>query len=226
MTREEIVRRIEAAFQIFTQAGHRSEYSALMPPTATAGKLYEAYILARVAQQLVTREGMELTLSNGNRIALKSSPGPINRQFPRIDARQLSSPVAELWTDVEFLSLSCCMRAKTRPLTRGEYHELDIVMVEPEVVGRPRPDQIWLGVECKNTGYGKSLLREILGIRRELSLLRDVEERTRFSRWPRSHLSASPPSCLAVFCADRGAEEYAVPGEVFGIDFFHEELPV
>lgn len=223
MTREEAIRRIEAAFRRFTAASDGSEYSALLSPMMTRGKLYEAFILARVAQQLVTQEGMELTLSNGNRIALKSSPGPINRQFPRIDARKCGTTVAELWTDVEFLSWSYWMGARTRLPTRGEYHELDIIVVDPEIVGRPSPDDIWLGVECKNTGYGKNLLREILGIRRELSLLTGLEEHTRFTRWPRSRLEVHPPACLAVFCADRSVNEYAAPGETFGIDFFHEE---
>ena len=226
MTREEAVARIETAFRSFTNARDSSEYSTLLSPSVAAGKMYEAFVLAKVAEQLVKWEDMELTLSNGNKIALKSSPGPINRQFPRIDVKKTGTTVAELWTDVEFMSWSYWWQAKTQPLTRGEYHELDIVMVDPGVVRRPSPDRIWLGIECKNTGYGKSLLREILGIRRELSLLLKAGAPTRLSRWPRSHVTADPPSCLAVFCADSSVLEYSVPGETFGIDFFHEELCV
>ena len=226
MTREEAIARIETAFRRFTDASDGSEYATLIPSAVAAGKMYEAFVLAKIAEQLATREDMELRLVNGNNIALKSAPGPINRRFPRIDAKRNGTTVAELWTDVEFLSWSYWMRATGEAPTRGEYHELDILMVDPGVLGRPSPDRIWLGVECKNTGYGKNLLREILGIRRELSLLHGAEKPTRFLRWPRSHVAANPPSCLAVYCADRGVEDYAIPGETFGIDFFGEELCV
>ena len=133
-----------------TSASDTSQYSTLLPPAVGAGKKYEAFILAKVAEQLVAQEGMNLTLSNGNKIALKRSHGPINRRYPRIDAKRSGMTVAELWTDVEFLSWSYWKRPKTRPLTHGEYHELDIVMVDPGVDRRPSPDEIWLGVECKN----------------------------------------------------------------------------
>jgi len=76
-------------------------------------------------------------------------------------------------------------------------------------------------VECKNTGYTKDLLKSILGIRRELSLLRD-DQRTRFSKWPRRLVPADPPSCLLVYSTDSAVLDYASPGEVFGIDFVHE----
>ena len=226
MTREEAITRIENAFRSLTNARDSSEYSTLLSSAVAAGKMYEAFVLAKVAEQLVTREGMELTLFNGNKIALKSSPGPINRRFPRIDAKRSGTTVAELWTDVEFLSWSYWSKVGKQPLTRGAYHELDIVMVDPGEVGRPSPDKIWLGIECKNTSYGKSFLREILGIRRELSLLQRVGQPTRFCSWPRFHVRADPPSCLAVFCADKRVLEYKFPGETFGIDFFHEELCV
>jgi hypothetical protein len=83
---------------------------------------------------------------------LKSAPGPINRSYPRIELRRSGVCVAELWTDVEFLSLSHASR-RSGTLTKGDYHELDLIIVEPGQQGRPRHDSVWLGVECKNTGY-------------------------------------------------------------------------
>jgi hypothetical protein len=79
-------------------------------------------------------------------------------------------------------------------------------------------------VECKNTEYTKSLLKEILGVRRELSLLQGAELRTRFSKWPRQTVPAKPASCLTVYATHPVVLEYARPGSVFGIDFYHEEL--
>ena len=130
--------------------------------------------------------------------------------------------VAEMWTDIEFVSLSHSIRGGGPP-ERGEYHEVDIVVLEPGLAGRPPHDSIWLAVECKNTGYHKGLLKEILRIRRELSLWQDPL-RTQFRKWPRATVPAKPASCLIVYSTDRAVLEYARPGEVFGIDFRHEEL--
>ncbi len=154
---------------------------------------------------------------------LKSSPGPINLAYPHIELNRNGSHVADLWTDVEFLSLSYCTNASSSPPTKGHYHELDLVVVRLGASGRPRCDEIWLGVECKNTTYQKGLLKEILGIRRELSLLRDPTK-TPFNTWPQTHVPASPPSCLMVYSTDPGVVQYSAPGTMFGIDFVYESL--
>ena len=215
--------RIERAFRSLTTAQDSSSYSTLLPASLTSGKLYEAFILGKVAEKLVTVEGYSLTLINSNHIALKSSPGPVNRQYPRIDVVDGGRTVAELWTDVEFLSLSYDRDRSFGPPSRGDFHELDLLVVDPGISGYPRHSQIWLGIECKNTGYSKGLLREILGVRRELSLL-DNQRGTRFRSWPRQRVPANPPSCLVVYTTDSRVNHYASPGETFGIDFVHQEL--
>ena len=84
-------------------------------------------------------------------------------------------------------------------------------------------DELWLGIECKNTGYQKGLLKEILGIRRELSLLSN-SKLTRFRVWPRTTVPADPASCLLVYSTDANVSDYAAPGEVFGIDFIYDPM--
>jgi hypothetical protein len=91
-------------------------------------------------------------------------------------------------------------------------------------VERPRHDQVEIGVECKDTGDQKQLLRGILGVRRELSLLRD-DIATGFVRWPRTVVPADPPSCLLVYSSDRKVLDYTEPGRVFGVDFHHLPPP-
>jgi hypothetical protein len=90
--------------------------------------------------------------------------------------------------------------------------------------GRPRHDEILLGVECKNTVYTKDLLRGILGVRRELSLLRPLRP-TRFAIWPRKTIPADPPSCLMVYSTSPIVVNYTDPGDMFGIDFVYHVLP-
>lgn len=222
MTKEDLKNRITDIFDnLFPSAANADK--DLVPATLTDGKLYEAYIVAVVAENLAVEEGFDLVLSNGNHVQLKSSPGPINRNYPRIQLNHSGRTVAELWTDIEYLTLSYAGSARGTP-NKGDYHELDIVVVPHGANGRPRHDQIWLGVECKNVDYDKSLLKEILGIRRELSLLQSPQS-TMFSSWPRSRVPADPPSCVLVYASKPKVLEYSDPGELFGIDFVHEPLP-
>jgi hypothetical protein len=93
----------------------------------------------------------------------------------------------------------------------------------PEYRNHPRCDAIWLGVERKNTGYQKGLLKEILGIRRELSFVTD-DRSTNFKVWLRAQVPADPASCLLVYSTDAAVSEYAAPGQMFGIDFIHEPM--
>ena len=222
MNAQTIKRRIEAAIRKFAQATSTQAYG-LVPSALTSGKLYEAHVLSLVLARLHTDEGFRITLVNSNYIPLKSSPGPINSRYPHFDLYRGGYKVAELWTDIEFLALSYSQSGATRSPRYGDYHELDIVVVESGISGRPAHDKIWLGIECKNTGYNKSLLKEILGIRRELSLLQDSRP-TKFRSWPRSAVPAEPPSCLLIYSTDSTVLNYSAPGKVFGIDFRHETI--
>ena len=222
MTRDQIQRQLQDVFSRHLGASSATT-DRLVPSGLLSGKLYEAYVLSRVVEQLASREGCSLILRGGTKIKLKTSGGPINRQYPRIEVYRSGNCIAELWTDVEFLSLSYCSGGKGRPLTAGDFHELDIVITRAGVSGRPEYQDIWLGVECKNTGYQKGLLREILGIRRELSLLVEPQP-TNFRSWPRTMVPANPSSCLLAYSTDPNVTEYAAPGTIFGIDFVYEPM--
>lgn len=222
MTTPQLKRRIEYAIKRYAHAANSKSYS-LVPLTVQAGKLYEAHVLSLVLQRLSQDEGFSIFLVNSSFITLKTGHGPINRRYPRFDLFRNGTKAAELWTDIEFISLSYAARAVSRSPDAGEFHELDLVVVDPNITGHPRHDQIWLAVECKDTNYGKNLLREILGIRRELSCLTQSTA-TRFSTWPRPHVMARPPSCLMVYSTSVAIASYTSPGELFGIDFVHAPI--
>lgn len=202
--------------------GTMTDIEGLIPRAYTAGKLYEAYVLALICQRLKSHEGCTLTLIGSTKISLKSSPGPINLSYPHISVDRHGRHFANIWTDIEFTSLSAAQAGKS-PLTLGDYHELDIAVLLPGASGRPLPSEVLIAVECKNTGYQKSLLRETLGVRRELSLLQSPSP-TQFAIWPRAMVPADPPSCIAVYSSDSAVLNYSGPGTFFGIDFFHEPL--
>jgi hypothetical protein len=222
MTAATLKRRITDIFENLFPTATEPELD-LVPRSLTDGKMYEAYVLAVLSRDLVLREGMNLRLVNGKFIQLKSSRGGINRRYPCIEAYRGGRLIGEIWTDIEFLTLSFSRSSLPAP-NKGHFHELDIVMVTPGASGRPTNAQVLLGVECKNLTYEKGLLKEILGVRRELSLLQGPK-RTAFNSWPRTSVPADPASCLLVYASSEEVLEFSDPGEVFGIDFFHEPLP-
>jgi hypothetical protein len=223
MNKGAVKAKVESLLRRFASASSQAAYSSVIPKSLTTGKLYEAHVLSLVIEKLAVQEGFRVVLRNSAFLPLKSAPGPINRTYAYFELWRASTLCAEIWTDVEFLSLSCSQRGNASMPGRGDYHELDIIVAEPGLSGRPSHLSIWLGVECKNTGYTKNLLKEILGIRRELSLLQNSQS-TRFSTWPRSTVPANPPSCLMVYSTDQAVAGYSGPGQVFGIDFVHEPI--
>ena len=223
MNKRAVKEKIEALLRKFASASSQTAYGNVIPQSLTAGKIYEAHVLSRVIEALSVQEGYGIILKNSTFLPLKSAPGPINRSYAYFEVRRQGMLCAEIWTDVEFISLSCVQRGNALSPDKGDYHELDILVADPGLSGRPQYTAVWLGVECKNTGYTKNLLKEILGIRRELSFLQNSQS-TRFSVWPRTAVPATPPSCLMVYSTDQAVSGYSGPGKVFGIDFVHEPI--
>jgi hypothetical protein len=201
---------------ILAQYQHRGPAGALVSPTFDAGKVYEAWVLANVLGRLASDEGLSVVLVGGSRISLRSSPGLLDRSYPHF---QVSDSVRqfEVFTDVEFETMSRTRRGS--PFGRGDYHELDIAVVDPTVgdLTRPPHTAIYLAVECKDTPFQKRMLREALGIRREFSLLRGRQP-TAFKKWPRPHVPAVPASCLLVYTTDRAAPSLWDPADLFGLN--------
>jgi hypothetical protein len=156
----------------------------------------------------------------------KQKAGPMGLVRPLINARDalLTQPPStrqesgapRSWRASDRSCGRPCGSSRTRHTARCSRHG-------SRIERSPSAHTIWLGVECKNTGYTKNLLKEILGIRRELSLLKSSRS-TRFSNWPRSSVPAEPLSCLMVYSTDQAVSGYSGPGGVFGIDFVHEPV--
>lgn len=211
---------IDTILANYAQAKHASGQSVL-PSNLTAGKVYEAWALCRVLERLRAEEGYDVVLHESTKVLLKSSPGPINRGYSHFELRHPARESLEVWTDVEFTAMSARNRHTHRPC---DYHELDVVVVPAGTTGRPGHAAVRIGVECKNTGYTKGLLRSLLGVRRELSLLQH-DVRTGFSRWPRALVDADPPSCLICFSTDPLVDSYRDPALFYGVDLVYEPLP-
>ncbi len=125
-----------------------------------------------------------------------------------------------LFVDIEFHTLG----NHIWPLTDlSDRHELDIVLVD-DTGDYPNPHNILLAVECKSSAnFRKSLVKEALGIRRELSLLKpDVHSKlTCLSACRPVSVPADPASEFWLAYVDAAGTSYSQSPRVFGIDFKH-----
>jgi hypothetical protein len=188
---------------------------ALVSGKDVAGKVYEAVSLAAVLQAMHVIEGFQVALVGGTIVTLKRGVGPINAAYPHFELTK-GGLHADVWTDVQVVGIS----SATIGQYAGNTHELDVAIVDHGTTQYPNPAQLWLGVECKYTPYGPNLLREILGVRRELSLLVPPTA-TKFDTWPMATVPADPPSALVVFSRDPSVVAYQPTGNFFGIAFKH-----
>jgi hypothetical protein len=186
------------------------------------GKVYELYCLSRVIERLKKR-GFNLRLI-GNGVAFKAKGGMIKTSDPCFEFWSPLTPTRRfrLWTDIQFWSLGSSQLST--PTKKSGLHELDIVAVPADFVGYPQFTDLALGVECKsNASFEKWILKQALGVRREMSLLSDprrsalsCEKGVRSKKVP-----ANPPSEFWLTFCDPGGLDYRFSAETFGIEFLH-----
>jgi hypothetical protein len=132
--------------------------------------------------------------------------------------------VGELWVDIECLAISAGRNAKSlKGLLFGKCHELDIVLVGSGTDGRPLPDEIFLGVEAKHREFNKALLKELLGVRREMTMRGEpaAYPLPHWFIWWANELPAWPASGLVAFCSSAAVGNYSAPADFWGIRMEH-----
>ena len=192
----------------------------VLPPKLTpisqmvGGKLYELYALSRLLAELRSR-GWNLYFK-GQTIKMNGSPGAITTASPHL-RRAARGPVQyEIYTDIEVGTMGA---AQNQPQDLSAYHEIDIVIVPPNVTGRPRHDVIALGIECKATAnFSKAFVREVLGRRRELSLLAKAQPCTLDQS---TLVPANPPSEYWLVYIDPAGNKYRLSPAFFGVELKH-----
>lgn len=210
---------------IFQQHAPQPGAVALVNPNGP-GTLYELWALTAIVRCLGRFEGLQITLVGGNQIQFRLKPGPVNRQRSYFEVRNGNALTAELMTNVEFLTISYRER-----LNRGappgnpaysDYHELDLALLEPNIPHQARAwsHQVILGAECKDRAMSKEFVRNMLGLRRELSMYGGVPalQNPRLTYFPRQRYSNDPASALLLYCNDPAIRNYRSIGNIFDID--------
>lgn len=189
----------------------------LLPTKSLQGKLYEASVLAEVCKQLHTQEGFTIRLSEGTRLMFRQKGGAITDEFPFLEIIHHGAVIAELHTDIYFTTLSNAHKAGKGPSSPGDYHELDIALIKPGIKnGYPSFKDVFIAIECKNKVINKGTIREILGFRRELSTLQELNP-TGFNKWPMNEVPSFPPSVQMFYCSDRYIKKFEPNCKIFGI---------
>jgi hypothetical protein len=127
-----------------------------------------------------------------------------------------------IFVNIEFETLGCKGAAT---FDNSFHHELDIVVVDVND-GYPTFEQIWLAVECKAVAnFQKGLLKEVLGVRRELSYIwqQQLSRLSAAGALPTFALRAFPASEFWFAFIDPKGLNYKESPKAFEIEFRHIE---
>lgn len=159
----------------------------------------------------------------GSTVDFKASPGNIDRSKSYFEIAG-GGHTLELHTDIEIQTLGSALSGGTGD--NSGYHEIDLVLILRDVPDgrKPRFDQLFLGVECKaHANFGKGIVKQVLGVRRELSLLQDAECYLDmvFGGATIRQMNAHPASLYWLAFTDSKGLNYSQSPAAFEIDFKH-----
>lgn len=213
---------INKIFRQYNMARSRNRAKIITLPT---GKLYELYVLADLIEEL-SNQGCSLSFISANNskvINFKQSPGKIKKQDSHFIITCPDGKELYIFLNIEFRTLSY---KDTQRSDRSNYHEIDIIVTNISS-GYPSYHNILLGVECKCVAkFKKSILKEVLGVRRELGLLSSCKGESLLSSYINSRdieVPMDPRTEYRLAFIDPNGKYYENAGRVFGVEFKHIE---
>ena len=208
-----------------------SQYKQLLPSdnnllnALSKGKLYEVYVLSQMLKNL-SRRGFQLAFHHQH-IKFKGAPGQIKPTDPHFEVTAPNGRRSHLFINIEFETYGHAMLSSGIHGDPSRNHELDLVVVS-NVSSNPRPEHVLLAVECKCVAkFDKSIVRQVLGLRRELSLLvpSQPSSLSKMGGPPVLAVPANPPSEFWLAFTDPDGRNYSRSPLRFGIEFKHIPLP-
>jgi hypothetical protein len=189
-------------------------------------KLFEMLVLARLlrAFRRAYPKGsiVHQPPSKGGKAAelvVASKPALADRKrFSHFDLfDDAGNPMGEVWTSVEFESLSWDRSGGAAgKAPRQARHELDVSLLEPGSGERPAHSQVYAGISCKDVRTStKENVREALGLRRETAFLRDPQPS--LAPWLVPWVPAEPGAPILLVSSDVGVRKYASPVDAMGV---------
>jgi hypothetical protein len=233
---DELEKALGAALNL-QMSGPKSSNADLMQ--WAGGKLFELYAFVKLLKEFEVAGGYALkakNLTKSGSYVFNGGPGRLDPSNSHIAIVKLGVEVATIWQNVEFTGIGYTPGAKER---EGDYHEADVLVLNGRSpLGkkqRPNADQLLLVMECKFTAeMPKVFLRNMLGLRRVMSLLTQSKLNSPFSPVLPSLLKAVPAASrnsrsrtshlvLAYSYELSGKQlsiDWARPAQTFGIEYW------
>lgn len=216
MNRSNAIKDIQKIFARYRAALPRDKKQLL---ALSDGKLYELFVLSDVLKKLAAR-GFNIRFV-GTTLKFKGGPGMVKLSDAHFELHDPATGAVDwrVFVDIEFNTLggSCTLVTDS-----SKRHEIDIVVTNA-TSGYPAHDEIALGVECKSTPkFKKSLLKEALGVRRELSYIGHISPS--FLMRPGAigpYVKADPPSEYWLANPDPKVLGYRQSPANFSIELLH-----
>ena len=219
MNKQDAIDQIEAVFSKANAqvSGADQEVMAAL----SDGKLFELFSLSEVLRDLDHRN-CQIGF-HGESLKFKAAPGQIKRSDPHFIVTLPSHRVLRLFVDIEFRTLGAASLGAADASCK---HELDIVLTG-QTSGYPANEDIWFAVECKSTAaFKKSILKEVLGVRRELGYV-GHHTLSRLSEEHAGHVivpAHGPALEMWLTFLDPKGLNYAASPAAFGVEFKHYNL--
>lgn len=217
----DLVKAVGKLFDIAAKAPMPLQLQAL-----TRDKLFEMLVLARLlrAFRRAYPKGpiVHRPPSKGGKVSeliVASKPALADRKrFSHFDLfDSVGNPMGEVWTSVEFESLSWGRNGGAPgKAPREARHELDVCVLRPGAGERPTHAQVIAGVSCKDVRTStKENVREALGLRRETAFLRDPQPS--LVPWLVPQVPARPSAPIFLVSSDVGVRKYSSPVDAVGV---------
>lgn len=217
----DLVKAVGKLFDIAAKAPMPLQLQAL-----TRDKLFEMLVLARLlrAFRRAYPKGsiVHRPPSKGGKVSelvVASKPALADRErFSHFDlVDNAGNPMGEVWTSVEFESLSWGRNGGAPgKAPREARHELDVCVLKPGAGERPTHSQVLAGVSCKDVRTStKENVREALGLRRETAFLQDPQPS--LVPWLVPQVPARPSAPILLVSSDVGVRKYSSPVDAVGV---------
>lgn len=196
---KQAVKFIDQAFAALANAPGQGAAAAINA-SLVDGKIYELRILAWLLGEL-PGAGRTIRVVNGQHLLLKTRPGRIDRNDPYLEVSYGSGVDFEVWCNVEFVGVGFFKSGHLVPL-EPDYHELDIAVTVPDVPEGLLPNYaVLVAIECKDRPLNKGMLRQALGLRRELSVMRAADQNFQLPIGGRPPITTQDPPSLLFLCS-------------------------
>ncbi|WP_139111107.1 hypothetical protein [Stappia indica] len=178
------------------------------------GKLYEIFVLSELIDKL-KKIGFSISF-RGSLIKFKAKGGFVKQSDPHFDIKSQDGRMYQVFVDVYTRTMGEKNGAKP---DNSCYHEIDIAVFAQGIDNSsPHHDQVFLAIECKDVAnFTKNIVREVLGLRRELSYLTKSQSSPIFE----TNVPADPPSEVWLVCSDSRCLNYQNSPRKYGVEIMH-----